>query len=116
MTPASVHPRRAAKVARPLLAGLSVVAFAWAPGPGLRAADVPARPEQIVFPPLQYTPPKAADYRVKLSNGMIAYLVPDRSLPLVNVNVLMRIGSDLDPPGKEGLAATMVDLLTSSGT
>jgi len=114
MTPASVHPRRAAKAARSLLAGLSILACA--PGPELRAADIPARPEQIAFPPLQYTPPKAADYRVKLSNGMIAYLVPDRSLPLINVHVLMRVGPDLDPPGKEGLAATMVDLLTSSGT
>ena len=47
---------------------------------------------------------------------MAAYLVPDQTLPMITVAVLMRIGPDLDPPGKEGLAATTVYLLTRSGT
>jgi predicted Zn-dependent peptidase len=47
---------------------------------------------------------------------MIAYLVPERSLPLVTVTVLMRVGPDLDPAGKEGLAAVTMDLLTTAGT
>ncbi len=81
-----------------------------------RAADIPARPEQLTFPPLKYAPPRAAQYRVRLSNGIAAYLVPDHTLPLVNVSVIMRLGPDVDPPGKEGLAATMVGLLTRSGT
>lgn len=81
-----------------------------------RAADIAARPEQLTFPPLTFTPPKAADYRVTFGGGIVAYLVPDRELPLVTVNVLMRIGPDLDPAGKEGLAGTMVNLLTRGGT
>jgi predicted Zn-dependent peptidase len=80
------------------------------------AAPIPARPEQIQFPPLQYKPPRAADYRVKLANGMVAYLVPERDQALVNITVIMRLGPDLDPQGKEGAVATMMNLLTRGGT
>ena len=71
------------------------------------AADggIVAHPDQLQYRPLTYQPPRAAEHRIKLKNGVIAYLVPDRSLPLVTVNVMMRIGPDLDPSGKEGLAA-----------
>ena len=47
---------------------------------------------------------------------MIAYLVPDRTTPLVTVNVLMRCGPQLDPQGKEGLAAMCANLVTRGGT
>ncbi len=99
-----------------LFAALVAAAVAGpAPRPAL-AADLPERPEALKFPPLEYAPPKAAQYRVKLANGVAAYLTPDRTLPLVTVTVLMRVGPDLDPAGKEGLATTMVHLLTRSGT
>jgi zinc protease len=90
--------------------GLAVVA------PGAALATGPERPEKINYPALQYTPPDATQYRVKLGNGVAAYLVPDHTLPLVNVTVLMRIGPDLDPQGKEGLAGSTMYLLTRSGT
>jgi zinc protease len=76
----------------------------------------PARPDQLTFPPLTYAPPKASEYRVKLSNGMVAYLVPDRTQPLVQIHVLLRVGPDLDPAGKEGLADLMMHQLTRGGT
>jgi zinc protease len=84
----------------------------------LRADDAsrPAHPDQLVFQPLRFDAPKAADYRVKIGGGIVAYVVPDRSNPIVNVTVLMRIGPDLDPPGKEGLAETALYLMTRSGT
>jgi hypothetical protein len=85
-------------------------------GPAAQAAGIVARPEQLKFPSLTFTPPRADEYRVKLGNGMVAYLVPDRELPMVTINVLMRIGPDLDPAGKEGLANMTVALLTRSGT
>lgn len=97
-------------------AALFVVALA---GPAaVQAADgaIVAHPDQLQYRPLTYTPPRAAEHRIKLKNGVIAYLVPDRSLPLVTVNVMMRIGPDLDPAGKEGLAGTAMHLLTRSGT
>jgi predicted Zn-dependent peptidase len=80
------------------------------------AQTLPAHPDQLKFPSLSYTAPKAATYRVKLSNGMVAFLVPDRSTPLVQVTVLMRMGPQLDPAGKEGLALMTANLLTRSGT
>ena len=106
--------RRATRLASVTVLALAVATLASIPV--ARAAEPPARPEQLQFPPLTYTPPKATEYRVTLSSGAVAYLVPDRELPLVTVNVLMRIGPDLDPAGKEGLAAAMVNLLTRGGT
>jgi predicted Zn-dependent peptidase len=66
------------------------------------AADLPPRPDQLKYPPLNYAAPKAADYRVTLPGGMVAYLVPDRDLPLVTVHVLMRIGAGPRPAGQGG--------------
>lgn len=99
-----------------LMIALGCLAAPGAPAALAQAGAIPARPEQIQFPPLRYESPRAAQYRVKLKNGMIAYLVQDRTLPLVNVHVLMRLGPDLDPAGKEGLASSMVYLLTRGGT
>lgn len=79
-------------------------------------AQAPAHPDQLKFPPFTYVPPKAATYRTKLANGTVAYLVPDRTTPLITIHVLMRMGPQLDPPGKEGLAAMCGNLLTRSGT
>ena len=84
--------------------------------PAWAADDIPARPDQLQFPDLQYQPPRAGEYRATLANGMVAYMVPDRALPMITVHVLMRVGPDLDPAGKEGLAQAMVHLLTRSGT
>ncbi len=104
----------------PGLAGLALAAtlggLAALTTPAVGADDIPARPEQLKFPPLAFAPPQAADHRATLSSGVVAYLVADRDLPLITVHVLMRIGPDLDPPGKEGLAATMVNQLTRGGT
>ncbi len=80
------------------------------------ASSIPARPEGLVFPPLTYEPPRAADYRVEIPGGMVAYMVPERSIPLVTVQILTRTGQDLDPPGEEGLADLAMYLLTRSGT
>jgi len=86
-----------------------------APAPA-RAQEIVSHPDKLSFPAFTYTPPMASQYRVKLSNGMIAYLVPDRTTPLVTVAVILRLGPQLDPPGREGLAAMTANLLTRSGT
>ncbi|MDQ5873422.1 MAG: hypothetical protein M3547_14585, partial [Acidobacteriota bacterium] len=67
-------------------------------------AAIPSRPEKLSFPPLTYEPPSPADYRVKLASGPVAYVVPDKELPLVNLVVYVRAGQYLVPAGKEGLA------------
>jgi zinc protease len=95
---------------------LGVLAILAACAPAARAQEIVSHPDQLQFPSYTYVAPQASKYRVKLANGMIAYLVPDRTTPLVTVHVLMRLGPQLDPAGKEGLAAMTANLLTRSGT
>lgn len=106
--PAVVRAAAVMLVAATLAGGALAPAGVWAAGP--------EHPDKLTYPELKFTPPDAAQYRVKLANGVPAYLVPDKTLPLVNVTVMMRVGPDLDPQGKEGLAATTMHLLTRSGT
>src|SRR6476469_5019133 len=79
-------------------------------------ADIPARPEQLKYPPLKYEPPNPAEYRTVLKNGTVAYVVPDHELPLVNIRILVHTGDYLVPKGKEGLAALTGYLLAHGGT
>ncbi|HEX3797486.1 MAG TPA: pitrilysin family protein [Verrucomicrobiae bacterium] len=74
------------------------------------------RPEELKYPPLVYEPPSPSFYRVELKSGPIAYVVPDRTLPLVNISVLVRVGTYLEPAGKEGLAGLTGYLLVRGGT
>lgn len=77
---------------------------------------IPDRPEKLSFPPLQYEPPDPKDYRVELKNGPVAYVVPDRELPLVNISIYVRTGEYVEPEGKEGLAELTGYLLARGGT
>jgi predicted Zn-dependent peptidase len=52
---------------------------------------------------------------VALQAGPVAYLAPDRELPLVNLVVLIRAGDYLEPAGKEGLAHLTGYLLARGG-
>jgi len=99
-----------------LLAGLALLAFdSLAKEPPATSA-IPSRPEQLTFPPLEYQPPNPADYRVQLKSGPVAYVVPDRELPLVNISILVRTGEYLEPAGKEGVASLTGNLLARGGT
>jgi predicted Zn-dependent peptidase len=79
-------------------------------------ATIPDRPEKLSFPPLTYEPPSPETFRVQLESGPVAYVVPDRELPLVNISILVRTGEYLDPAGKEGLANVTGYLLARGGT
>jgi predicted Zn-dependent peptidase len=92
-----------------LLLALITVAFA------ARAADIPDRPEKLKFPPLTYEPPRAAEFRVQLKSGPIAYVVPDRELPLITIAITVRTGEYVQPAGKEGLADLTGYLLARGG-
>ncbi|MCU0771296.1 MAG: insulinase family protein [Verrucomicrobia bacterium] len=87
-----------------------------APADTTSASPIPDRPEQLVFPPLDYQPPHPDEFRVTLTNGPIAYVASDRELPLVNLLVLVRVGHYLDPQGQEGLADLTGYLLSKGGT
>lgn len=96
------------------LASVVLTASALAPA---RAADaIPDRPEKLKFPDLNFQPPDAAQYRVALKSGPVAYVIPDRELPLINISILVRCGDYLDPAGKEGLANLTGALLVLGGT
>ena len=79
-------------------------------------AEIPDRPEKLAFPPLTYEPPDPAEFRVPLKAGPVAYVVPDRTLPLVNIQILVRCGSYLEPGDKTGLAGFTGALLVRGGT
>jgi len=68
------------------------------------AGEIPPRPEQLTFSPLTFNVPDAANMRVRLANGVAAYVAEDKMLPLVNVIVFFRGGQYLEPAGKEGVA------------
>jgi zinc protease len=78
--------------------------------------QIPPHPKELKYPRLNYSPPKRAAYRQVLKNGVVAYLVEDHDLPLVNISVTIRAGSYLDPAGKEGLARAVGAQLRAGGT
>lgn len=96
----------------PLLLALQ----ALSPLPAASPAPIPAHPDQLRFAPIEFTPPRAADHRVQLPNGLVVFVAEDRSLPLVNLTLLSRAGSYLEPAGKEGLAALAGSLMRRGGT
>ncbi|MDZ7394105.1 MAG: insulinase family protein [candidate division KSB1 bacterium] len=79
-------------------------------------AQIPDHPRQLSFSPLTFAPPKAKDYRVVLSNGMVVYIAEDHTLPTVDIRATVRTGSLYDPKGKEGLARMAGDVLRTGGT
>lgn len=93
---------------------LALVAFVAETAPA--KSSIPARPEQLKFPELNFQPPDAAQYRVQLQSGPVAYVIPDRELPLVNLSILVRTGDYTEPAGKEGLATLAGQLLRLGGT
>jgi zinc protease len=65
---------------------------------------------------LVYEPPAPQTYRVALKSGPVAYVAPDRELPLVNIAIYVHTGQYLEPAGKEGLASLTGYLLARGGT
>ena len=46
------------------------------------------RPEQFKFPPLAFKPPKPADFRATLSNGLVVYIAEDHQIPWFEATLL----------------------------
>ncbi len=99
------------------LAPMALSAFLAVLATPLTGADaIPSKPEKLTFKPLSYTPPAAKDFRTVLKSGVVAYLAENHELPLVNIQIILRGGTYLDAPGKEGLAETAGYLLARGGT
>ncbi len=91
---------------------LSVVILLFA---GLQMADAQQRWDEIVFPEINnFDMPDIEIF--ELDNGIVFYLVEDRELPLINVNVRVRTGSFLDPADKIGRASLTGTVMRSGGS
>ena len=76
---------------------------------------MPAHPRDLVFEPLQFDPPDPAAHRRVLSNGVVAFVVPDHALPLVTVSVIVRVGAWLEPADLTGLATLTGSQMRAGG-
>lgn len=80
------------------------------------AQPIPARPEALTYGPLKFEVPAADRFRHELPGGVVAYVVPDRALPLVNIVLHLRTGSFREPQAKPGLASMTASLMRLGGT
>lgn len=82
------------------------------------AAGLPAalnkKPLDLDYAPLRFKPPKPD--RFVLDNGMIVYLLEDHELPLVSVQMTIRVGSIHEPADKAGLASITGAVMRTGGT
>jgi predicted Zn-dependent peptidase len=69
------------------------------------AADIPPRPEELVFPDLTFEVPDADALRFELADGTPVYAKRDSQFPLVGISIYFKGGRYLEPENKEGLAA-----------
>ena len=76
-------------------ASLAGLCAAWAPAAA-------AEPTGVQLPAFE---------RMTLANGAEVMLMPKRDTPLVALNVVVRGGALADPPGREGTAALVADLV-----
>ena len=83
--------------------------------PAAVAQPIPAHPRDLVFEDLAFEPPDPAAHRYQLSNGVVVYIVPDRTLPLVTVSVVVRTGAYLEPTDKAGVAALTGSQMRAGG-
>jgi predicted Zn-dependent peptidase len=72
----------------------------------------------LKYPPLSWQIPEVGKEvsRVVLDNGMIAYLMEDRELPLVDLTVIFRTGIAAERRDHHGVADLTASLLRTGGT
>ncbi len=66
------------------------------------------------FPPLNFrlTTPE----RFTLENGLTFFLLPDHDLPLIQLQMMFKAGSQYDAPDKLGLSSVLASVWSQSGT
>jgi zinc protease len=81
-----------------------------------RSAMLPKRPEDLAFKPLDFTPPKAKDFRRTLPDGTPVYMAPSKEFPLVNLALTFKGGAYMDPKEIPGLTGVMAAMARTGGT
>jgi predicted Zn-dependent peptidase len=74
------------------------------------------RPGQFTFAPLVFNPPKAAEFRTTLSNGLVVYIAEDHEIPWISASLLMRTEPFLEPGNNLGVAGMTSTVMRSGGT
>ncbi len=80
------------------------------------SGSIPAHPNDLKYPPLEYKMPPATQFREVLSNGVVVYVAEDRMLPVFDLTITLRAAEAFDPPGKAGLASLAGEQLRDGGT
>ena len=91
-----------------LVVAFGLVAAAAAP-------QIPPHPEGLRFSPSSFAPPDPSGMRFELANGLPVYVVPDRSLPLVDVVLAVPVGDLDEQPEEAGLASMTAAMLRRGG-
>ncbi len=82
----------------------------------MSTGDVPARPEDISYPPLAFTAPSPSEFRTTLPDGTPVFLMPSKEFPLINLVIAFKGGSNLDPADAVGLASATANQMRVGGT
>ncbi len=98
---------------KPLLLALGTATFAFA-APSVK--PIPPHYSKIAFPEWSYTPPHPKDYRVELQDGVVAYLVPDSTLDVVQLSLFCGRPNLPRKPEEVATLELYSDLLKSGGT
>jgi zinc protease len=77
---------------------------------------IPDRYTQIAYPEFTYKPPYPKDYRVVLDRGVVAYLVPDTTLALIQMTVFCGHPNLVAKPADVGSFNLYSSMLKSGGT
>lgn len=80
------------------------------------SGQIPDHPSKLEFKTLKFNPPKPADYRVELANGMIVYIQEDHTLPTFDINAIIRTGSVYEPKDKVGVVSMTGSVMRTGGT
>jgi zinc protease len=72
-------------------------------------------PQSLDYPELNsYEIPDIETF--ELENGIKFYLVEDNEVPLINLNIIVRAGSFMEPDDKTGLASIMANVMRNGGS
>lgn len=82
---------------------------------GIQSADAQKAWDEIEYPEINnFDIPPVETFQ--LDNGITFYLIEDRELPVINLNVRVRTGSFLNPNEKTGLGSVAGSVMRSGGS
>jgi len=92
-----------------VLAVVAVTACGGGPGKG-------PHPDDFTYEPREFTPPKPADFRTELSNGLVVYIAEDHEIPWFSASLMVRTGPFLESRNKIGVASLTSRIMRTGGT